>query len=165
MLAARPTRQRSSADVEYAKKADAFRRPACRTRSARKIRLLQAVADAAARRRIRRKRGADARSRPRWRARTARASTAGQARKVPATSDELDEDSGEEPRPEGAARRLDGLARHRAADARRTSRATWSWRTRARASWASRTPARCGARSTTCRPTSSRRSWTGCGSR
>ncbi len=62
--------------------------------------------------------------------------------------------------PEGAARGLDRLARHRAADARRLRSASSSSPTRARASSASRTSARCGAPSTTCRPTTSPRSST-----
>ena len=47
----------------------------------------------------------------------------------------------------------------------RTTRASPSCRTRARRSSGSPTPARCGARSTTCRPTRSRRSSIGCGIR
>ena len=66
---------------------------------------------------------------------------------------------------DGAAAGLGGLAHDLAADARTTTRASSSCRTRARRSSASPTPARCGARSTTCRPTSSRRSSIGCGIR
>ncbi len=74
------------------------------------------------------------------------------------------EDHGEEPRPEGAARRLGRLARDRAAHQeglRALRRARQQGRPRARAS---PTRERCGDPSTTCRPTPSRKRSTGSGS-
>ena len=58
-----------------------------------------------------------------------------------------------------------GLAHHLAADAAEVHALRRAGQRRARASWASPTSAPCGARTTTCRPTPSPRSSTGCGSR
>ena len=59
---------------------------------------------------------------------------------------------GRKPRPGPTARRLDRLARHRPAHARRILSATWSWPTRARASSALRITAPCGGRNTIWHP-------------
>ena len=64
---------------------------------------------------------------------------------------------GREPRPEGAPRALEGVARGRDADARRLRALRRARERRARRSSASRTPARCGGASTTCRRTRSRK--------
>ena len=74
-------------------------------------------------------------------------------------------DHGDVRRRERAARGVGRVAHDFAADAQGLRSGSSSSRTRAPRSSASPTPARCGARSTTCRRTSSRRSSIGCGTR